>query len=73
MNYATETTTEIARLQDEIKRGTHIVSLSGLTSIAAKAFVLSELKQTTEKTFIIVTDSNEDSDVWDCDLDCFQS
>ncbi len=73
MNFAAETTTEIARLRDEIKRGTRIVSVSGLTSIAAKAFALSELKQAIDKTFIIVTDSNEDSDVWECDLDFFQS
>ncbi len=73
MNFATETTTEIARLRDEIKRGTRIVSLSGLTSIAAKAFVLSELKRQTNKTFVIVTDSNKDSDAWECDLDFFQT
>ncbi|MDQ3750814.1 MAG: hypothetical protein M3367_17615, partial [Acidobacteriota bacterium] len=69
MNFAAETTTEIARLRDEIKHGTRIISLSGLTSIAAKAFVLSELKQATDKTFIVVTDSNKDSETWECDLD----
>ncbi|MGI8787866.1 MAG: transcription-repair coupling factor [Pyrinomonadaceae bacterium] len=69
MNFAAETATEIARLTDEIKRGTHVVSLSGLTSIAAKAFVLSELKQATDKTFVVVADSNKDADAWECDLD----
>jgi len=69
MNYAVETTTEIARLTEEIKRGTRIVSLSGLTSIAAKAFVLSELKRETDVTFIVVTDSNKDSETWECDLE----
>ena len=72
MNFAAETITEIARLTDEIKRGTRIISLSGLTSVAAKAFVLSELKKSTDKTLVVVTDSNEDSDTWECDLDFFQ-
>nr|MBA3600787.1 DEAD/DEAH box helicase [Acidobacteriota bacterium] len=70
MNYAAETTTELKRLRDEIKRGAaRIVSLSGLTSIAAKAFILSELRTETQKTFVIITDSNKDSETWECDLD----
>ena len=73
MSFSTESRSEIARLRDEIKRGTRIISLNGLTSVAAKAFVLSELKKSTDKTLVIVTDSNEDSDTWECDLDFFQS
>jgi len=73
MNFAAETITEIARLREEIKRGTRVVSLSGLTSIAAKAFVFSELKQSAAQTFVIVTDSNKDSDTWECDLEFFSS
>jgi transcription-repair coupling factor (superfamily II helicase) len=69
MSFSTETKTEIARLRDEIKRGTRVVSLSGLTSVAAKAYVLSELKKTADKTLVVVTDSNKDSDTWECDLD----
>ncbi len=69
MSFSTETRTEIARLRDEIKRGTRVVSLSGLTSVAAKAYVLSELKKTADKTLVVVTDSNKDSDTWECDLD----
>jgi transcription-repair coupling factor (superfamily II helicase) len=73
MSFSTESQTESARLTEEIKRGTKIISLSGLTSIAAKAFILSELKRATDKNFIIVTDSNKDSDTFECDLNFFQS
>ena len=38
MSFTAETKTEIARLRDEIKSGTRILSLGGLTSAAAKAF-----------------------------------
>ncbi|HLM62374.1 MAG TPA: transcription-repair coupling factor, partial [Pyrinomonadaceae bacterium] len=73
MSFSTESKTEIARLRDEIKRGTRIVSLSGLTSIAAKAFVLSAIKRETDKTFVVVADSNKDSEAWECDIEFFNS
>ena len=73
MDYAIETKTETARLLDEIKRGTRVISLSGLTSISAKAFVLSELKRETDKTLVVVTDSNKDSETWQCDLNFWQN
>ncbi len=73
MDFAAESKTEIARLRDEIKRGTQIVSLSGLTSIAAKAFILSELRTEAQKSFVIVTDSNKDSETWECDLDFWRN
>jgi hypothetical protein len=34
MSLAAEETTEIKRLRDEIRRGTRVISLDGLTSIA---------------------------------------
>ncbi len=73
MNIAVETTTELNRLRDEIKRGTRVISLSGLTSISAKAFVLIELKRETDKTLVVVTDSNKDSETWECDLEFWQN
>jgi hypothetical protein len=73
MDYAIETKTETARLTEEIKRGTRVISLSGLTSISAKAFVLSELKRETNKTLVVVTDSNKDSETWECDLKFWQN
>jgi transcription-repair coupling factor (superfamily II helicase) len=73
MDFAAETTTESNRLLTEIKRGTRIISLSGLTSIAAKAYVLSDLQAQTKKTFVIVADTNKELETWECDLDFFQS
>lgn len=73
MSFSTESQTELARLRDELKRGTSIISLSGLTSIAAKAFVLSELQTQTKKPFVIVADTNKELEKWYCDLDFFQS
>ncbi|MCY7345655.1 MAG: transcription-repair coupling factor [Pyrinomonadaceae bacterium] len=73
MNFAAEKSTELKRLRDEIKRGTPVISLSGLTSIASKAFVLADLQIETGKTFVVVTDSNKDSETWECDLEFFQN
>ena len=64
-----DTNVEIAKLKDEIKRGTRVISLSGLTSTAAKAFVLSRIQAETGKTFVVVTDSNTTLEAWSCDLD----
>jgi transcription-repair coupling factor (superfamily II helicase) len=73
MSFPAETKDEFARLRDEIKRGARVISLSGLTSIAAKAFVLSRLQAETQKTFVVVTDSNKETETWDCDLEFFNS
>ena len=73
MTIAAEETSEIKRLRDEIRRGTRVISLGGLTSIASKAFVLSNLQAYFAKTFVVVADSNKDLENWDCDLEFFQS
>ena len=73
MNISSKTKTEISRLRDEIKRGTRIVSLSGLTSIASKAFILSELQSQTKKPFVVVADTNKELETWECDLEFFNS
>ena len=72
MNLATETTDELKSLRDAVKTGTRIISLSGLTSIAAKAFVLSKLQSETNKTFVLVADSNKELETWECDLEFWQ-
>ena len=71
MTFPVETRSELARLRDEIKRGTRVISLGGLTSVSAKAFVLSHLQSEISKTFVVVTDSNKDSETFDCDLEFF--
>ena len=69
MSFPAETKDEFVRLRDEIRRGTRVISLSGLTSIASKAFVLSKLQAETQKTFVVVTDSNKETETWECDLE----
>lgn len=73
MNHAAETSTEIQRISDEIKRGMPIVSLNGLTSIASKAFVLSKIQAAARKTFVIITDGNKELESWECDLEFFRN
>ena len=73
MNVSTESQTHFERLRDEIKRGTRIISLSGLTSIAAKAYVLSQVQPTFAKPFIVVADTNTELETWECDLEFFHS
>jgi transcription-repair coupling factor (superfamily II helicase) len=69
MSFSTEAQTELKRLRDEIRRGARLVSLGGLTSISAKAFVLSELQRETGKTFAVVTETNKELETWECDLE----
>ncbi|MBA3633617.1 MAG: hypothetical protein H0W58_12560, partial [Acidobacteria bacterium] len=73
MSFPIETKTEFERLREEIKSGASIISLSGLTSIAAKAFVLAHLQSETQKTFVVIADSNKELETWECDLDFFNS
>ncbi len=73
MSYSTETKTEFERLRDEIKSGTRIISLNGLTSIASRAFILSRLQTETSKTFVVVADTNTELEAWECDLNFWQN
>lgn len=73
MNPSTKTSTKLSRLINEIKSGTRILNLSGLTSTSAKAFVLNNIQKQTEKTFVIVTDLNKDLETWANDLHFFQT
>ncbi|MEO6050015.1 MAG: hypothetical protein ABIP78_01615, partial [Pyrinomonadaceae bacterium] len=61
------------KLRCEIESGTRTVSLTGLTSVAAKAFVLSRLQTETGKAFAILTESNTSLEEWQSDLEYFQS
>ncbi|HEX9960812.1 MAG TPA: CarD family transcriptional regulator, partial [Pyrinomonadaceae bacterium] len=68
MSFSTEARTELNRLRDEIRRGARIVSIGGLTSISAKAFVLSQLQRETGKTFAVVAETNKELETWAGDL-----
>ena len=61
------------KLLREISSGSRLVSLSGLISVAAKAFVLARLRTETGKVFAVVTESNSGLDAWNSDLSYFQS
>ena len=52
---------EFDNLQRAIDRGERVIALDGLTSIAAKAYVLSQLKAA-GKTIVVVTDTNASLD-----------
>ena len=61
------------KLKLAVNGGSRVVSLSGLTSIAAKAHVLTRLRAETGRRFAVVADSNQDIDTWTADLDFFLS
>ena len=58
---------ELRDLQRAIDGGARIVALDGLTSVAAKAYVLSKLSAP-GKTIVIVTDTNASLDSWETDI-----
>ena len=60
-------TSELQELQRAVDRGDRIIALDGLTSTAAKAYVLSRLKAT-GKTVVVVTDTNASLEDWESDL-----
>ncbi len=53
---------EIDRLAGEVARGSRIVSLEGIASTSAKAFVFNRLQQKTGRDFVILTATNTESD-----------
>ncbi len=59
---------EIKQLQEAIESGTRVVSLNGMTSISAKAYVFAELIKNAPRPFLIVADSNDDVEKWAADL-----
>ncbi len=61
------------KLLAEVKGGTRVVSLSGMTSVSSKAFVLAKLRAETGKTFAVVTESNTSLEEWNSDLNFFSS
>ena len=59
------------QLRREVLGGSRIVSLSGLTSTSAKAYVLARLYAATGKKFVVVTDTNTEIETWTGDLGFF--
>ena len=56
------------RLKQEIGRGTRVVSISGLTSAAARANIVARLQAETSRPLAVITDTNDDADRWADDL-----
>jgi transcription-repair coupling factor (superfamily II helicase) len=73
MSFSAAKTKEFADILHEIRNGTKIISLSGLTSIASKAFVLNSLQAEAKKTFVLITDSNREIDAFINDLNFFRA
>lgn len=61
-------TDEYARLVAELRRGTRVISISGLTANPARALVLSALQKEVGKCFAIVTQANRDLEAWERDV-----
>src|SRR4029079_7468856 len=54
-----------------VRRSDRVITLSGVTSDAAKAHLLSRLQAETGKPFAVVTASNNEMDCWASDLRYF--
>ncbi len=63
---------EFARLAAEVRGGSRIVSVSGLTSAPARSLALAALRRETGKRLAIVLQANCDLEAWGRDL-CFWS
>jgi transcription-repair coupling factor (superfamily II helicase) len=61
---------ELRRLVEEVRAGARVVSLSGLSSGAARALVLAALRRETGRRFAVVAQSSRDLEAWERDL-CF--
>lgn len=53
---------EIERLSDVLEAGERVISIGGVTSTSAKAFVLSHLQKQTGREFVVITATNAESD-----------
>ena len=61
---------ELRRLVDEVRAGVRVVSVSGLTSPAARALALAALRRETDRRLAVVVPANRDLEAWERDL-CF--
>jgi len=71
MDFGVGLSQRITDLRNALAGQTRIVSVSGLSSIAAKALTIHELKTQIERPIVVVTDTNSDLDAWCCDLEFF--
>lgn len=60
-------------LLDSVRKGSRLVSISGLVSTSAKALILARLQAETGRAFAVITASNSYLEAWDRDLDFFET
>lgn len=63
---------EFEQLRNAVLAGRKIVTLSGLTSAPAAAYVLARLQRETGKRIAVVVENNSELDTWSCDLEFFK-
>jgi len=56
------------KLLAEVRRGSRVISISGLISEPSRALALAALQRETGRSFAIVTQSNRDLETWERDL-----
>ncbi|HYE65441.1 MAG TPA: CarD family transcriptional regulator, partial [Pyrinomonadaceae bacterium] len=59
---------EYARLVEEIRRGSRVISISGLAAGPARALALSALQREVGRCFAVVTEANRDLEAWERDV-----
>ena len=59
---------EFRRVLDQINRGAHVVSISGLVAGPARALVLAALQRETGKQFALVVPTQRDFESWERDI-----
>lgn len=73
MNPGESLSDAFAQLSKAVKNGQGLISLSGLTSTAAKAFVVTKLRAATGKRVAVLTATNSDLDQWTGDITFWQT
>src|ERR1700755_1092158 len=62
---------EFVRLKSEVASGAQIINVGGLTSVSSKALVLAALQKELNKTLVVVTASNQESEAFVSDIEFF--
>src|ERR1041385_4094512 len=64
---------EFRRVLDQIRRGTRVVSISGLVATPARALVLAALQRETARQFALVVPAQRDLENWERDVSFWYS
>lgn len=62
---------EFESILTAVEGGSRLLSVSGLTSTAAKACLLARLRRESGKRFVVITSTNAEVESWNCDLAFF--